>query len=167
MAWASKSAKGHIGYIKVEGLEELQAQIQKVGNPPKKVITKSAKAGMKDPLKEAKRLMPVSKITKTRGSLKKGLKQVMEKGANRRTKTVYRMVWDKKLVDIYLKKSSGAYGGKPPKAYYPHSVEYGFLTKYGYKEGRHIIRDTVEKHEESSIKKVMDVLQDYIDDMTR
>ena len=51
--------------IKVEGLEQLQSQFEKIGKMPKKYLSKAARAGMADPERTAKANAPVGKGTKT------------------------------------------------------------------------------------------------------
>jgi hypothetical protein len=158
---ANYSYKKGVKYsLKIEGADELREQVKKIGKVPKKILTKSAKAGVDKPFAEAKRKLKKGKT----GLLKKGFKKTMEK-AKRRTKSVYRVMWDKQYAveGKYLKKTTGVYGGKTPHAYYPFSYEYGFKTKYGRKKGQYIVRDTFEKHEKQSLDNIMDVLWKYID----
>ena len=153
--------------IRVEGLEELQRQFERIGKMPKKYLTKSAKAGMADPLRQARADAPVGKNTKTKGSLKKSIKKKMET-PNKRNKAVYRLRYDPAFTPVFLKKSSGAYGGKPPLAYYPSSVEYGFKTKGGKKiAGQFNMAKAIQKHQTASLKKVVDSLNQSIDALLR
>lgn len=156
-------AKAKIGFLEVEGLAELREQFKDIRKVPKKVLTKSAKEGVAKPFAEAKADMPVGKGTTTSGLLKKGLKKTRET-VNKRNKVVYRVHWDKKFAveGLYKKRTSGKFGGVTPFAYYPHSVEYGYKTGQGYKEGRYIAIKAVARNQEDSIKKIMDVLWDYI-----
>ena len=151
--------------IRVEGLEELQAQFGRIGKMPKKYLTKSAKAGMADPLRQARTNAPVGKGTKTSGNLKKSIKKKMET-PNKRNKAIYRLRYDPAFTPLFLKKSSGKYGGKPPVAYYPASVEYGFKTKGGKKiKGQFNMAKAIQQHQESSLQKVVDSLRDSIDQL--
>jgi hypothetical protein len=152
--------------IRVEGLEELQAQFGRIGGMKKKYLTKAAKAGMADPERQARTNAPVGKGTKTSGTLKKSIKKKMET-PNKRNKAVYRLRYDPKFTPDFLKPSSGAYGGKPPQAYYPASVEYGFKTKSGKVAGQFNMAKAISQHQESSLQKVVDSLRDSIDELTR
>lgn len=153
--------------IKVEGLEVLQAQFEKVGKMPKKYLTKAAREGIADPERDAKRSAPVGKGTPTSGTLRKSIKKKMET-PNKRNKGVYRLAYDKKFTPLFLKPSSGAYGGKPPVAYYPHSVEYGFRTKGGRKvPGQFNMTKAIERHQAQSLQKVVDSLNDSLDQLLR
>jgi hypothetical protein len=148
--------------IRVDGLEELQRQFDRIGKMPKKYLTKSAKAGIADPERQAKADAPVGKT----GLLKKSIKKKMET-PNKRNKSVYRLRYDPKFTDDFLKPSSGAYGGKPPKAYYPASVEYGFKTKYGKVAGQYNMANAIKAHQSGSLKKIVDSLNDSIDTLLR
>lgn len=149
--------------IQVEGLAHLQSQFDRLGTKfPKKEITRAAKLGSNDPLRDAKAFAPKGKT----GLLKKGLHRKMETG-NRRVKTVYRIRWNKKYSEDYLKKSSGVYGGKPPLAFYPHSQEYGFKTKYGYKRGRYFVTKAIDKNAKSSLDKIVKSLNKSVTDLLK
>jgi hypothetical protein len=150
--------------MELEGFEELQNQFARLGQKfPKKDITASAKAGIKYPLEEAKANMKVGKT----GLLKKGLKAVMEKTRNRRSKTVYRLMWSDKYTEYYLKEGGGGkYGGEDP-AYYPHSIEYGWKTAYGKHEGYFIGKRAVEKTSKASAQAVVKNLEKAINRLTR
>lgn len=114
--------------IRVEGLNELDAQFRRIGKMPKKHLSRAARLGMADPLRQAKANAPIGKNTTTRGTLKKSITKKMET-PNKRNKSVYRLIFSPKYTDVFLKKGGkGKFGGKDP-AYYPHSVEYGFKEK--------------------------------------
>jgi hypothetical protein len=155
--------RGALGLnIRVSGLAELEAQFARIGKMPKKYLTKAAKAGMADPERQAKKDAPLGPT----GNLKKSIKKKMET-PNKRNKTIYRLRYDPKFTPDFLKPSSGAYGGKPPVAYYPASVEYGFKTKNGKVPGQFNMRDAIVQHQQSSLQKVVDSLNDSIDELTR
>lgn len=148
--------------FRVEGLQELQAQFERIGKMPKKYLTKAAKVGSDGPLKEAKGSAPVGKT----GLLKKGLQRKMET-PNKRNKSVYRIRWSPNYTDQYLKPTTGAYGGKTPFAYYPHSVEYGFKTRGGgWKEGQYFVTKAIERTESSSMQKIVNSLSKSIEEIT-
>ena len=56
--------------VRVEGLEELQAQFNKLGRMPKKYLTKAGRDGIADDLRDVKASAPVGKT----GTLKKAIK---------------------------------------------------------------------------------------------
>lgn len=144
----------------VEGLEELQAQFGRLGRIPKKYLTKAARAGMDAPLRDAKISAPVGKT----GILKKSIKKKMET-PNKRNKGIYRLVYDPKFTGDFLKPSSGIYGGKPPVAYYPASVEYGHKTKTGKTAGQFNMMKAIQRHETTAIQKVIESLKESIDEL--
>lgn len=153
--------------IRVEGLEELQAQFDRVQKIPKKYLTKAAKEGMAGPLKDAKANAPVGKKTETRGTLKKSIRQKMET-PNKRNKAIYRLRYDPKYTETFLKtaKRPGLYGGKSP-AYYPASVEYGFKTKKGKVAGQYNMARAISKHNKDSLRKVIKSLDGSIDTLLK
>ncbi len=153
--------------FEIKGLHELQSQFEQLGKMPKKYLTKAARAGIADPLRDVKASVPKGVGTVTSGTLKKSIKKKMET-PNKRNKGVYRITYDAKYTPVFLKPSSGAYGGRPPNAYYPASVEYGFKTKSGgKKEGQYNIMKALERHEKASIEKVIDSLRQSIDELLR
>ena len=146
----------------VSGLQELQSQFERIGKMPKKYLTRAAKQGSDGQLKTAKADAPVGKT----GLLKKGLHRKMET-PNKRNKAVYRIKWNPNYTEQYLKPTTGAYGGKTPFAYYPHSVEYGFKSKNGRIQGQYFVTKAIEKTEKDSAQKIIDSLSDSIEELTR
>lgn len=151
--------------ITVTGIPELQAEFERMGRMPKKYLTKAAKAGMADPERIAKASVPVSKGLPTSGTLKKSIKKKMET-PNKRNKSVYRLRYDPKFTPIFAKPSSGVYGGTPPRAYYPSSVEYGFKTANGKVAGQYNIAKALQSCQASSLQKVVNSLRQSIDELT-
>ena len=148
--------------FRVEGLQELQAQFERIGKMPKKYLTKAAKVGSDGPLKEAKGSAPVGKT----GLLKKGLQRKMET-PNKRNKSVYRIRWSPNYTDQYLKPTTGAYGGKTPFAYYPHSVEYGFKSRGGRVQGQYFVTKAIERNQADSLQKIVDSLNESLDQLLK
>jgi hypothetical protein len=145
----------------IEGLIELEAQFERVGKMPKKYLTRSAKAGMKGPLTDARANAPVGET----GILKKSIKQKMET-PNKRNKSVYRLAYSTQYTDHFRKPTTGVYGGKTPYAYYPSSVEYGYKTKNGRVAGQYAMSWAVHKNEDSSLKTVVNELNKAINELT-
>lgn len=140
--------------IRVIGLVELQAQFERLEKMPKKYLTKAAKEGMADPERTAKANAPKGKT----GNLKKSIKKKMET-PNKRNKSVYRLRYDPKFTEFFLKPTTGVYGGKTPFAYYPASVEYGYKTSEGRKvAGQYNMAKAIRQHQKSSLQKVVDSL---------
>lgn len=146
--------------FKVEGLEELDKQFERIGKMPKKYLTRSAKLGMDKPYKEAKSAMPEGKT----GLLRKGLTRQMET-PNKKRKTIYRLRWHPKFTTNYRKKTTGVYGGETPHTYYPNAWEYGHKTKKGRVEGKYVVRDIVEKNTMDSLEKIIKSLNASITEL--
>jgi hypothetical protein len=153
--------------ITVHGLAELRAQLRRVEKFPKRAISKSAREGMKNPLKDARRLAPVG-TGDTAGTLKKSIKSMMEPATKRKKyKTVYRLVFNTAYASIFKGKKikrPGLYGASPPRdyGYYPISQEFGYKVRYGYKPGRKFIQTAVEQNQAQSLQKIIDVLDDEV-----
>lgn len=157
--------------IRVEGLEQLQRQFDRLGNKfPKKGLTKAAKLGSDPILRDVRAAAPVSKKA-TKGTLKRSVYRKMEKG-KRRTKSVYRVWFNPKFVTIFKGKKIvrvGLYGGQSDYGYYPMSVEYGFLGPKGHQEGpnAHFVSKALDKNRNSSLQIVVDTLNKEIDKLVR
>ncbi len=147
--------------ITVEGLSELQAQLDQLSKVPKTSLTKAAKAGVNPIVTTAKSNAAASKKT---GMMVRGIKAVQET-PRKRNKSVYFINWWKKYSDVYRKpiKRVGLYGGKNQSGYYPQSIEWGFKTKHGKKAGKYYVRDAIAAHQAESLQKVIDVLSDELD----
>ena len=133
---------------------------------PKKYLTQAAKAGSDEELRAVRASAPVGKNTKTRGTLKKSISRKMET-PNKRNKTVYRIQYSSKYTDVFLKPTTGVYGGKTPNAYYPASVEYGYKTKNGKTEGKYYMAKALEKTQQSALQKVVNSLSRSLDTLTK
>jgi len=145
--------------ITVEGLPELQAQFNKLGKMPKKYLTKAGREGIADSERAVVAMAPKGKT----GNLKKSIKKKMET-PNKRNKGVYRLRYDPKFTDAFRKPTTGVYGGKTPEAYYPASVEYGYLGEAGHVAVKtmHWANKALQSTEQSSMKKTVDSLNDSI-----
>lgn len=140
--------------FKVEGMDELERSLKKLGKVPQKHVTASAKKGMNISLKDSRANAPYDT-----GMLKKG---IVLKGERSRTKAkkVYRVVFDRAYNDVFQKKNKD---GKIT-GYYPVSQEYGYFTKNGrYIPGYRFISDSlidnvskIEKTIVSEMKKKID-----------
>jgi hypothetical protein len=150
--------------IRVEGLEQLQAQFAKVEKMPKKYLTKAGREGIADDYREIKAGAPVGKT----GMLKKAIKKKLET-PNKRKKGVYRLSFDPKFTDHFQKPTTGIYGGDTPYAYYPASVEYGYLGPEGkvYVKTLYWADNILKGNEEASLNKVIKSLNDSIDELLK
>lgn len=144
--------------ISVEGLAELQAQFDSLGKIPTASLVKAAKAGLAAPLALSKATAPVGET----GMLKRGIHAIRET-PNKRKKAVYRVFWWAKYSDFYRKPTSGIYGGQTPNAYYPQSVEWGYPTAKGHKEGRYFVKNAIVATQSGSLQKIIDTLNSELD----
>lgn len=132
------------------GVVKLVKMLDKAGKNPQKAVTKAAgKAGtiVKRAVKYG--TVPVGET----GYLKKAIVRKAEK-SRKRGKKVYEVTFDKAYNDVLQKpiKNPGKAGGKNPKAYYPASQEYGYLTRskgggLSYVPGLHFMREGAEQSE--------------------
>jgi hypothetical protein len=140
--------------FKVEGMDKLTKDLEKLGKVPQKHVTSSSRKGMNIPLKTSKGNAPYHE-----GHLQKG---IILKGERSRIKAkkVYRVIFDPAMNEIFQKKNKeGQITG-----YYPVSQEYGFFAKNGrYIPGYRFIRDSltdnvpkIEKTIVSEMKKKID-----------
>jgi hypothetical protein len=69
----------------------------------------------------------------------------------------------------FRRKTTGVYGGWTPYAYYPSSVEYGYKGKKGHVKVKTMYwaDKVLRQNEASSIKKVIDSLNNSIDELTK
>lgn len=140
--------------FKIEGMDKLLKDIDRLGKTPQKFVTPAARKGMSKVLNDAKANAPFDT-----GNLKKGIKLAGER-SQYKGKKVYRVVFDKNMNDVFKKKNKdGEITG-----YYPVSMEYGYFTKNGkYIPGYRFIHDsladnasTMEKTMVSAMKKKID-----------
>jgi hypothetical protein len=150
--------------MQVEGLEELQAQFNKLGRMPKKHLTRAGRAGIAKDLQDVKANAPTGKT----GNLKKSIKKKMET-PNKRNKGVYRLTFDSKMTPAFRKPTTGVYGGVTPEAYYPNSVEFGYKGKHGHVKVKTMYwaDKVLRQNEASSLKKVIESLSNSIDELTK
>ena len=139
--------------FKIEGMEELEKTIRKLGKLPQKCVTKAAKKGAQIALKAAKQKAPF--LT---GALEEGIILKAEK-TKKKGKKVYQVTMNPAMNDVFVKTTKD---GK--RYYYPASQEYGFITKNGgYVPGFHYLRDSLVDNKERIEKTVVDVLAKEID----
>lgn len=140
--------------FKVEGMDELERSLKKLGKVPQKHVTASAKKGMNISLKDSRANAPYDT-----GMLKKG---IVLKGERSRTKAkkVYRVVFDRAYNDVFQKKNKD---GKIT-GYYPVSQEYGFFAKNGrYIPGYRFISDSLTDNVSKIEKTIVSEMKKKID----
>lgn len=141
-------------YFKVEGMRELQKNLEKIGKVPQKHVTASSKKAMNIVLKQSRANAPVDT-----GMLKKGIKLVGER-AKVKGKKIYRVVFDRNMNDVFQKKNKE---GKVT-GYYPVSQEYGFFAKNGrYIPGYRFIHDSLADNTQKVEKTIVDEMKKRID----
>lgn len=129
-------------YFKVEGMDKLLKDLERLGKVPQKHVTSSSRKAMSISLKQARATAPVDT-----GALKKGIIMVGEK-SRYKAKKVYRIVFDSKMNDVFQKpvKNPGESGNPDARkiAYYPSSQEYGYFARDGrYIPGFRFISDSL------------------------
>ena len=129
----------------LQDLPKFYATLRRVEKVPQRVVTRAAGKGATVVRRAVRGAVPVDT-----GALKRG---IVRKGERSRTKgkKVYDLMFDPGMNDIFQKpiKEPGSAGGKSPHAYYPASMEYGFLTRskgggLSYVPGYHFMRDAAE-----------------------
>ena len=133
----------------IDWADELKFEraLSRIGKVPQKVATKAAGKGATVVRKAVRDNAPVGDT----GQLKRGIVRTGERSTVR-GKKVYDLMFDPKKNDIFQKpiKTPGEFGGKNKKAYYPASMEYGFLTRskgggLSYVPGYHFMRDATDE----------------------
>ena len=140
--------------FRIEGIEDINRSLRKLGKVPQRHVTSSARKGMNVVLKDAR-----SNAPEDSGTLKRGMKLQGER-SRAKAKKVYQVVFDRGYNHIFQKKNaSGQIVG-----YYPVSQEYGFFAKNGrYIPGFRFVHQalssntrTVERTIVSEMKKKID-----------
>lgn len=152
--------RGPMFHASVIGLEELEAQFERIGKLPRKEMTKAAKSGMNPLLKKVRDAAPRGKT----GNLKRSLRFLRET-PNKRNKAVYRIAYSPKFNEFFQKPTTGIYGGQTPHAYYPNSVEYGYKNAKGHVAGKFFMDKTIRANETSTVQRVTKSLNDSIDSL--
>ena len=123
----------------------LKGALQRIDKLPQKVVTKAAGKGATAARRVIRAKVPVGET----GQLKRGIIRSGEK-SKVKGKKVYDLMFDPAKNDIFQKpiKNPGEFGGKSDHAYYPASMEFGFLTRskgggYSYVPGYHFMREGV------------------------
>lgn len=130
---------------------EFQKNLKRVGDLPQKVVSRAAGKGATVAGRAIRAAAPKGKTKQ----LSKGFKRYRER-TKLKGKKVYYYAMDDAKNEIFQKaipaksaKHPGERKSKWDHAYYPASVEYGFLTRskgggLSYVEGQHFVRDSAE-----------------------
>lgn len=140
--------------FKIEGMEQLERSIKKLGKVPQKHVTSSARKAMNISLKQSRATAPYDT-----GALSKGMKLKGER-SRVKAKKVYQVVFDDKYNHIFQKPNKqGKITG-----YYPVSQEYGFFAKDGrYIPGYRFIHDSLAENARKVEKTIVSEMQKKID----
>lgn len=120
------AGKFHVS-VDLRDLKEAKKTFDAMGTLPAKIVTAAARRGATVTRKAVKNSSAMPENT---GTMRKALRTKREK-SRYKGKKVYEVIFDPAL-NAYLQrpiKNPGEAGGKFPKAYYPASMEYGFLTR--------------------------------------
>lgn len=127
-------------------MEQFQKTLDRVGKLPQKVVSRAAGKGATVAGRAIRAAAPKGKTRQ----LSKGFKRKPEKSKTP-GKKAFNYAMDPAKNDIFQKpiKNPGIAGGKRSHAYYPNSVEYGFLTRstgngLRYVQGQHFVRKAAE-----------------------
>lgn len=122
------------------------AMLTDLGGCPPKVATKAAGKGASIVRRSVRGVAPKGET----GNLKRAIKRTSER-SSKKGKKVYEITFDRAYNDVLQRpiKNPGEAGGKSDKAYYPASMEYGFLTRskgggYDYVPGMYFMRKGAE-----------------------
>ena len=149
-------------YFRVEGMDELEKSLKKLGKVPQKHVTSSSRKAMNIVLKQSRATAPYET-----GALSRGMKLKGEK-SKVKAKKVYQVVFDDKYNHIFQKPvknpgESGSPNAKDP-AYYPVSQEYGYFARNGrYIPGFRFVRGAFENKMPEAAKTMVSTMKKKID----
>ena len=145
VAAVQRSVYGKYGVtVDMKDLKEAKKTFDAMGKLPAKVVTAAARRGL---TLTARAIRKSGKMPVDTGLMKKALTTKREK-SRYKGKKVYEVIFDPTW-NKYLQRpiqNPGEAGGKSDHAYYPASMEYGFLTRsegngLSYVPGYHFMRD--------------------------
>ena len=133
-------------------IKAFEAMLTDLGGCPPKVATKAAGKGASIVRRSIRESAPKGET----GNLKRAIKRTSER-SSKKGKKVYEITFDRAYNDVLQRpiKNPGEAGGKSDKAYYPASMEYGFLTRskgggISYVPGYHFMRTGAEDADASA-----------------
>lgn len=140
--------------FRIEGMEELERSLRKLGKVPQKHVTSTSRKAMNISLKDARANAPYDT-----GALSKGMKLKGER-SRFRGKKVYQVIFDPAMNDVFQKKNAA---GKVI-GYYPVSQEYGFFAKDGrYIPGYRFVSDSLSDNVRKIEKTIVTDMKKKID----
>lgn len=150
--------------FELQGFDGFVGVLGSMEEVPKKCVTRAAGKGATVVRKAIRGTVPVAS-----GALKRGIYRKGER-SRQRGKKVYQMTFNPAMNDVFQKpiKNPGEAGGKSPHAYYPASMEYGFLTRskgggYSYVPGYHFMEQAAEDSSKEAKSAMIKALNEAID----
>lgn len=135
--------------VDLRDLEEAKRTFQAMEKQPTRLVTQAARRGATVVKKAVKGSSEVPVLT---GLLRSAVKVTKLERSRKRGKKVYEVGFDPAYNDEFQRpiQNPGEAGGKSKHAYYPASMEYGFLTRskgggISYYPGFHFMADTGEE----------------------
>lgn len=126
---------------------KFERALSRISTMPQKISKKAGGQAANAVRRSIRSEIPVGKT----GQLRRGIIRVGER-SRYKGKKIYDLMFDPDKNGIFQKdiKHPGEAGGKRGHAYYPASMEYGFLTRskgkgLKYVEGRHFMRDATDE----------------------
>ena len=151
--------------FQLEGFGGFVGVLGNMEKVPQRCVTKAAGKGTTVVRRAVRAAAPRGET----GMLRRGIIRVGER-SRVKGKKVYDLMFNPSMNDVFQKpiKNPGEAGGKNPKAYYPASMEYGFLTRskgggYSYVPGYHFMRNAVDESSAASKREMITVLNQEID----
>ena len=161
------SAAGATVDFDTTGITVMINALNKINKSPQKAVNKATSKANLIVKRTVKGEVPektgtlkrniVTKAEKNHGVKGKKVREVTFKGGSEANSLLQKPI-----------QNPGALGGKNPKAYYPASMEYGFLARAPgggtqYVEGRHFMRQGAEQASPTAKKTMIDVMEKELD----
>ena len=150
--------------FQMEGFGGFIGVLGSMEDVPKKCVSRAAGKGATVVRRAIRGKVPVDT-----GNLKRGIYRKGER-SRLKGKKVYQLAFNPAMNDIFQKpiKNPGEAGGKSKHAYYPASMEYGFLTRskgsgYSYVPGYHFMQQAAEESSAEAKSAMINALNEQID----
>ena len=151
----------------IDGLSDFVGVLGRVEDIPQKCVTKAAGKGANVVRRAIRGEVPVDT-----GALKRGIVRTGER-RHKKGQKAYSLYFSPSMNDVFQRpvKNPGAAGSRNTKgghAYYPASMEFGFITRskgggLSYVPGYHFMRDAPERHSAAAKREMISVLNTAID----
>lgn len=114
--------------VHMDDLLEARRTFDAMGQLPARIVTAAARKGASVVIKEVKGSGEIPVLT---GTMRKAVRRLRAERSKVKGKKVYPVGFDPAMNSVFQKpiRNPGEAGGKTDKAYYPASMEYGFLTR--------------------------------------